>query len=175
MVWQQNGGPEQFFIDVSGITEPIEVVITDGLAEVRLFRNYFSYLRNSNQTIICLPGICHLLTEGNIDKMEAMKILRANHLLGKSAAGVITIAYEKDHISIKPIIWVRDTATLYEETACASGSLVAAYHLNREEKENEVVVFQPSGTSYRVVFYPNKTIGLSGPIEDVVERTIEII
>ena len=50
-------------------------------------------------------------------------------------------------LSIKPVVWVRDIATLFYETGCASGTTAVAIveALKQKQNLNSLPILQPSG------------------------------
>lgn len=60
-------------------------------------------------------------------------------------------------------MWVRNTKTLYAETACASGTLAAAYYLYLRTGQTNFTITQPSDSNFKIKIIHN-TISLSGPI-----------
>ena len=91
------------------------------------------------------------------------------NLLQKSAAGVIGVKEYGKTRTIRPIVWVRDTKTLYEETACASGSLALGYYLSKNLYLGSFLIRQPSTCVYRVEV-DAKFVSLEGPILGVGRR-----
>ena len=124
--------------------------------------------------IYSMPGIKYFLSKRIFTKLTAKKVLNKNKLLENKAAGVIsykTIGVNK--YEINPIVWVKDTTTLYEETACGSGTLALAYMLYKKMGIKKLNIKQPSGFVFRTKI-TKKEIIISGPIISVKKENINI-
>lgn len=173
LVWEKNKLPNEFFIESSGTDESVNVAVGIDYAEISLPLKNFSLVEKEKGQLISIPGICHLITNKDIGKKGAKRVLKENGLLNKKAAGVISVKRVGSDIFIKAIVWVRDTETLYEETACASGTLAVGYLLNRSMGRNTFCITQPSKSKFIVTVRKN-TISLGGPIIEMKEKFIEV-
>lgn len=105
--------------------------------------------------VVRLPGITHLLLDEErhpfpADYAAAAAMLREVHGLDGEAVGCIWYAAAKEY-AIKPVVWVRSTASTYYETGCGSGSLALALWLGtRQNLPATVFVRQPAGGSIGV-------------------------
>lgn len=88
-------------------------------------------------SLVRLPGISHLLLDLALHPYPGRPgetvpgILRRYGLDEAPAAGCIWFGEHGGRRFIKPVVHVRDTATIHEETACGSGTLALALHLSR--------------------------------------------
>lgn len=173
VVWKENKLPKNFLIESSGLKKEIKVTVKPRFSKIEIPVNSFS-TPYKNKFIVDMPGICHLITNTEVvSKDQAQKILKDNHLLGKEAAGVISVRNAKIKTTINPFVWVRDTKTLYEETACASGTLALAYLKYRNGEGKILKIFQPSGTIF-IVKIKNRNISLEGPIKNMSVKDVVV-
>jgi len=112
---------------------------------------------------VALPGIDHLLINerdfafpGNTGNIE--RLLRtAERLLALSASpaiGLIWYSHQPDNGAvINPVVYVRSTNSLVNETACGSGSI--ALHL-AVSTESSLDVMQPSGSTLKTTIQRSK-------------------
>ena len=106
--------------------------------------------------IVALEGITQVITYQPLKtdskeeiKLQGFKILNKLRLTRSvPAAGIMFAKKQKGVISIKPVVWVRDIATLFYETACASGTTAVAIveALKQKRNINSLPILQPSGT-----------------------------
>jgi diaminopimelate epimerase len=112
--------------------------------------------------LVCLPGITHLCLDEERhpfaeDYAAAAAALRARFGLDGDAVGCIW--YKTSPVcAIKPVVWVRSTASTHFETGCGSGSLALALWLARGQNfPTDLKVLQPSGSRIGV------RLGVDGP------------
>lgn len=112
--------------------------------------------------LVRLPGITHLCLDEELhpfaeDFEKASTALRARFCLDEEAVGCIW--YRICPVcAIKPVVWVRSTASTYYETGCGSGSLALALWLGRGKNlPTDLRVLQPSGSEIGV------RAGVDGP------------
>jgi len=82
-------------------------------------------------------------------KQIGFKLLKSFDLIKTvPASGVMFISRKNGVLSIKPVVWVRDIATLFYETGCASGTTAVAIveALQQKQNINSLPILQPSGT-----------------------------
>lgn len=111
--------------------------------------------------LVSLPGIDHFCLYEQIhpfpvNYIEQVQNLRQRYGLQGPAVGCIwyqtTPAY-----CIKPVVWVRETASTHFETGCGSGSLALALWLGYGQKfPLELEILQPSGSSISVLLSKQK-------------------
>ena len=173
LIWQQKG-ENNFFIESSAIIDPIKVKTLSHYAKITLPLKNFELREVKVGSLVVVPGISHLIVNQSVSKEDVRKILIDNGLLENKAVGVISVKKEGNRINIKPTIWVRDTKTLYEETACASGSLAVAYFFSRLEYSHNFIIQQPSGKDFMVTIVNKRFISLGGPILGIREKSISL-
>jgi len=173
VVWKEKKFPRDFVIESSGMNKGIQVSVGPKSSKITIPISSFSR-PFAGKPIVCLPGICHFVTSaGIINKPKAKGILKKNNLLRKAAAGIISVIPKGNGVAIRPVVWVRDTKTLYEETACASGTLALAYLKYKNKEGKAFVIIQPSGTEFRVAF-KDGLVSLSGPINNYSVRELVV-
>lgn len=164
---QKNKKP--FWLESSGIKTELKVTVSKN-------KSAFSMLIKDIRSLsdICtLPGISHIVTEEIFTKEGAKLLLEGNSLIDQKASGVISYKKERTIYKINPIVWVKATKTLYEETACASGTIALAYILYKKNGIKNLSIKQPSGVVFKTSI-KNQIISLSGPIINVQKSRIEI-
>lgn len=87
-------------------------------------------------------ALCHRLRAAGRDARAARHRRRA----GASAVGAIFL--DRAHGSIKPVVFVRETASCVAENSCASGSVATAVVLTADFADGitEIGIGQPGGT-----------------------------
>ena len=119
--------------------------------------------------LVRLPGITHLCLDEKLhpfpeDFCGAARALRHRFALDGEAVGCIwyrTIPA----CAIRPVVWVRSTATTHFETGCGSGSLALALWLGRGQNlPTDLSVLQPSGGSIGVRVTPGGPAWIFGPV-----------
>jgi len=117
--------------------------------------------------LVRLPGITHLCLDEKLhpfpeDFVQAAAALRARFGLDSEAVGCIWYGAE---VSIKPVVWVRSTASTHYETGCGSGSLALALWLGRGQNlPMDLQVLQPSGSEIGVKVIPGGPAWIFGPV-----------
>lgn len=112
--------------------------------------------------LVRLPGISHLLLSEERfpmpadKKAAAMRLLAETGLSEEPAAGIVWWRRGRHGLQIWPVVFVRDLETLYEETACGSGTLALALARHVASGEDEFSVRQPGGDSLSVRFLREK-------------------
>ncbi|MCL2173919.1 hypothetical protein FWH58_01295 [Candidatus Saccharibacteria bacterium] len=102
---------------------------------------------NRTVSIVDLGGIVHVViaaaVPNNIATIQT-RIINDLGLADRSAVGTIWLERIKEKVSITPIVWVRDTGTLFSETACGSGAIAAAIVAGARQ------IIQPTGQTITV-------------------------
>jgi len=160
-----------FQLESSGFTDLIDLDVSKSHAQISL--SHTSFNLNLETKLCILPGISHLITEEQITKESTLRLLEEHNLAAEKAAGVMSYAQENENYVLRPIVWVRDAETLYEETACASGTLALAFYLHHTKGKKKFSIVQPSGSIFEVELKDDYLI-LSGPIHEVAKREISI-
>ena len=144
----QQGG-----IEVSGKAEPVFASITDNQVELE-FSTLFNIHPDENSVgriIIGIEGITHMICpeppplDASIFSLQMLQELGLTNL---EASGVIFVQSHLDGIAITPYVWVRETGSLTQESACASGSICAAIWQSviRKNEAMDLPIYQPSGS-----------------------------
>jgi histidine racemase len=139
-------------VEISGAQKPLHANVYGKKVEVEVpVRPDLSCVQIlDKKTIVDIEGIRHIIVEGKPPELaynEAKKILAGINLDSVKAAGVLYTEITKQTVYMKPFVWVRDTNTIIEESACASGSVcVAMWQAVLLGKETLCLkVRQPSG------------------------------
>jgi len=143
-------------LEVSGAREPVQVVVSKQGVEVEMpvKRDARSVRRDGGVTIVELEGITHAVVYRPAPadaRAGAYRLLDEYGLLGAEAAGVLYTEWRMDGVRIIPLVRVRDTDTLIEETACASGAVAVAVAeaVSAQREAVDLQVEQPSGGKIR--------------------------
>lgn len=154
---------KEFNISVSGINDLIKANITEinnnnfyskititkmnyqiMQSDIQEDRNYYDFVN--------MKGISHILVNENKYPFNKKNYLdRVKYLIDtlsmreKNAVGVIWYNKDNKNISIKPVVWVKNTDSYYYESACGSGSLALGLFLSQNKKEKSTYkIYQPS-------------------------------
>jgi diaminopimelate epimerase len=140
-------------LEVSGVGRPLSVEIHDRMVRVEMpIKRELSSIKSiQGQTVVELEGISHVVLRRAAPrdaKEEADRLLNELGLKSLEAAGVLYCQQYEDGVSMSPIVWVRETATLVEEKACASGTVCVALveSANAGRSVDNLKVYQPSGS-----------------------------
>ena len=185
----QDGKDGIIDLEVSGTDKTMSVTVKGGqaMAEIPVKPDLKSVsTRASGEMIVQLDGISHLVTrEGQptasrlqaISDLEARKaevkaILAEVGLASHPASGVMLVReLPGGKLALDPYVYVRDTGTLYYESACGSGStavgMVQAIACESSVKALEIL--QPSGMTLNVQVKRNEKefqqALVNGPVE----------
>lgn len=171
----QEKGWSYLSIESSGYKQVISANFGDKKAAFSLDSGQFLYKKVEDGELISIPGITYLVVDKRIEKDKAKELLKKYNLLSLPASGVVVLERCNNNWNIRPIVWVRNIESFYEETACASGSLAAAFCLRQKGISGEYAFLQPSGSVFKVKFVDKNQIEVSGPIERALKREEKIL
>ena len=132
-----------------------------------------------NLTLVRVPGIAHIIQEGEPPSPENLPEFceRQRLLCGvehEEAAGHLWVSFPEEHpdagtkvLTLRPVVWVRDTKSLCSESACGSGTLACALAMHAKGGAERYLVRQPSGCSLSVSMQQNDDgwdIWVGGPV-----------
>lgn len=171
MVWenvglQKQAGLLQGRISVSGVEHPLRLKVA-GLEQKHPVYWVQMPLGDGSLThcvqelkpglgMVSLPGIVHFCLDEQLHPFPAnyqafAQNLRQDYGLDGPAVGCIWYRAGSAY-HIKPVVWVRETASTYFETGCGSGSLAITLWQGRGKNlPLELEVIQPSGSSIGVL------------------------
>lgn len=163
-------------LSVSGVEEAVELRVVDedecwvemplpgsGAAQawVRELEPGLGLVRLPGITHLCLDEERHPFAE---DFRGAAGVLRARFALDEDAVGCVWYRTSPE-CSIKPVVWVRSTASTHYETGCGSGSLALALWLGHGKNlPTDLRVLQPSGSRVGVRVTPGGPAWIFGPV-----------
>ena len=172
---KSNGEDASVKFKMSGTTDVINVVIKDHNSKLVLPIN-LSYadmvsVVNDGVWLAKVPGITHLVITENSELFNrqatddyVLELMDKFNLRSELAAGVMFWDTKKS--ALFPHVFVRDTGTLYAETACGSGTIACAL----TAKNNGVMtITQPSGMALSVSVLIRDDIVLSAAIDGPVQ------
>nr|WP_242960927.1 diaminopimelate epimerase [Clostridium peptidivorans] len=126
-----------------------------------------------------LPGIIHFIVDcdGIKDKQDFFTKFKSELNLDKlDAFGVMF--YEPRKTFLEPLVYVRETESLFWERSCVSGTTALAYALSYDKKENlNIEINEPGGKLLVEVNWCEgkiKSIKLDGKVTIVAEGTLHI-
>ena len=162
---KEEDGSLKFLLESSGVDNLLEAeVFVDKenqpykvKVEMPIFRDKNSVKKEGIFTIVRLKGITQIIVDEsdlkfnqNNYKQEFIKIRDRFGLSDELAVGVIWKSKVANKISIKPVIWVRNTDSYYYETSCASGTIATALSEIKNENNSDSIkkydIYQPSGS-----------------------------
>lgn len=179
---QHNGN---VILEVSGAERLLKVQVAASMVRVEMpIKHELESVRQiGDRTIVSLEGISHVIVYQSPEpdaKVQADRLLTELGLKELEAAGVLYCEPREDGIYMTPFVWVRDTATLVQETACASGTVCVALAeaVASGDRRTELRVYQPSG-GFIIAFVEVKDDRFSqayieGPVEILEERELAL-
>lgn len=104
-----------------------------------------------------LPGICHLITFGEFPHKHnrddiSRRMIEEFGLLSETAVGCMWLTENGGRRVLHPVVWVRDTGSLCQESSCGSGSLACALVLHKLYGDMKFEISQPSGYNLTAEF-----------------------
>lgn len=152
-------------ISVSGVEHPVQLRLDHDHQGPRYWvrmplksSNVSSFIQELDPglTLVTLPGITHLCVDETLhpfphDYINFSQKLREHYGLKGPAVGCVWYA-PKPSYSIKPVVWVRETASTHYETGCGSGTLAIALcwgqkmNLPQKNLPLNLQILQPSGS-----------------------------
>ncbi len=150
---------EHFKSPLVGIVSGKKTSLVIPLGEIKLTKI------ESNIYIVELPGIAHIVEYGIKSKGKLSSKFSHPLMKGYLALGYIFISKKQNnYFKIEPTVLVKKTKKIFEETACASGSIATALVLQDLHGLINSIIKQPSGSLYEVCISNKKnTIKISGP------------
>jgi diaminopimelate epimerase len=141
---------------------PVRIVTMDGITHVLLNTSDFKFSENSYREF-------------------SKKIRTELQLTELDAVGVIWwTANTENNFEIKPVVWVKNTDSLYYETACGSGTAALAIAIAEQSKKSiSVLVQQPSGKTISAnVFCDSRgaitNVAIGGVVDIIAKGTLYI-
>lgn len=153
-IWNQMTASEKVLLKVSGLDSILRSTVVDD--EVTLFfpKNFLNSKSKVDEgMLIDFLGISFLVSDEKFLGKD-FDLLIKKYGSESPAFGLVTITEETNNrFGITPLIWVRDTETVIEESGCGSGSLAACLvYREKYNNDNTFSVIQPSGSDYTIIF-----------------------
>lgn len=184
------------FYDTDGLVD-IEVYVsghegtTDVIADVKNQKAYVAMdaplaektvkVKGGDYKLIQLPGISHLIVEGQEDEkfvQDALEVLKKDYK--DEAYGVIF--FDKEKLELVPFVYVEGSDTLFRESSCGSGTVAVVNYLEDDidglDEDYKVSIKNPAGELEVFVyeFEDGKKLCVGGEVElsEVEKKSIDI-
>lgn len=173
-------------VEVSGVDEDVAVRVFSRNGDLPFAEACLHFRRlpepehiPGNLTLIRVPGIAHIIQQGQPPCPgelpsfceQQRRLCGVNH---EEAAGHLWISFpdenpdaETETLTLRPVVWVRDTNSLCSESACGSGTLACALAMHAKGGALRYLVRQPSGCRLSVRMQKNDDgwdIWVGGPV-----------
>ena len=184
------------FYDTDGLVD-IEVYVsghegtTDVIADVKNQKAYVAMdaplakktvkVKCGDYKLIQLPGISHLIVEGQEDEkfvQDALEVLKKDYK--DEAYGVIFL--DKEKLELVPFVYVEGSDTLFRESSCGSGTVAVVNYLEDDidglDEDYKISIKNPAGELEVFVyeFENGKKLCVGGEVElsEVEKKSIDI-
>lgn len=178
----------QGLIEVSGVDRPLEFLTKNGVIEIEMplpaNKEVIKLIKEG--MIVQLNGITQIVVIDpevqNIQSPREMlkRLLKSKkyNLTEQPAVGVSY--YDTKTSSAQFCVWVRNVNTMFDETACGSGTCAIGLTLATINKENTaVIVTQPSGETIKTTsLYKNNTVyksTISGKVTKLYDKELTLL
>lgn len=172
-------------VEVTGSNEVLKVSVdlNKGIASIEMpIPKSIEYIEIKELGIfpmVIIDGIFHVIAE-NLEATDKNFNYFKDYIVNKyqiEAFGVMFFKRDKNYIT--PVVYVRDTDTVFFESSCGSGTLATAYYLSKDlEGDNfEYSIKQPGGIIESKVHKKNnkvESITIGGSVELSKCITIEL-
>jgi len=143
-------------IEVSGVSFPLNFNVKGGIVtlEMPLPKEGRIVEIVEEGTLVHLDGITHFVTESAQKKpREILENLKISNQYDFSSYPAFGVSYfDPDTLRAEFCVWVREVDTIFDETACGSGTCSIGVALAMKEKCSiEQNVIQPSGQIIRTI------------------------
>ncbi len=142
------------FIEVSGVTKPLQFKVKDGDIELEMPlppANKVSKVINEG-TLVTLDGITQLVVidpeqRESQTARELLESLLAENKYGLGGQPAVGVSYyDEDSKKANFCVWVKEINTIFDETACGSGTCSIGVAVATSQGEDVALeVVQPSG------------------------------
>ena len=184
------------FYDTDGLVD-IEVYVsghegtTDVIADVKNQKAYVAMdaplavktvkVKGGDYKLIQLPGISHLIVEGQEDEkfvQDALEVLKKDYQ--DEAYGVIF--FDKEKLELVPFVYVEGSDTLFRESSCGSGTVAVVNYLEDDidglDEDYKISIKNPAGELEVFVyeFEDGKKLCVGGEVElsELEKKSIDI-
>lgn len=169
----KSGEQRSILLEVSGVEEKVECIIDydgnvyTGTVEMPLPKSIDKVSLNYKDKIyelwvIFLPGITHIIFEKEMcgedyESFAEAAIKEWGKSFSEEAVGLIL--FDEELCLIKPLVYVKNTDSLYWERGCGTGTAaVGAYVSQKNRKSVNIPVKQPGGTIIAETLFEDKRI-----------------
>ncbi len=171
-------------IEASGVGRPLAFAVKDGdvSLEIPLAREG-AVSEVPEGYVVRLEGIVHLVVVRSVPSTDTpramLQALLADNRYGFSeeAAAAVTF-FDFSSSTAQFTVWVKNINTMFDETACGSGTAAIGTALAFKEKATQrLSVIQPTGQSIQVEasYKPDgETVWISGPVATLYDNALEI-
>lgn len=149
-VWLLTGGKDcEGLIETSGSIRPLNFSVRDKLVTLEMPPP--NVKETEQGSLVTFDGITQLVTF-NKPTRKILKDLLARNWMGLSERPAVGItSYDKTTSKAEFSVWVKDLNTIFDETACGSGTAAIGAALAKQNRKNQTLeVLQPSGNVIQV-------------------------
>ena len=120
--------------------------------------------------VVFLPGIAHIMvTKDELDAGTAERVIR--DWCGRlSAAGLGIMLFDKNRNTLRPLVYIPGSDTLFWESSCASGTAALGAYLAGSSEPVSLAVAEPGGALR--VYAEKGSVDLSGRVAILDKRQI---
>lgn len=172
VVWLlANGKDSNGLVETSGSDVPLRYCINNGI--VTLEMPTASVSRTKQGTLVRFDGITQLVAPTASTRKLLKKLISSRSLALKKCSAVGVSNYDKITKQARFSVWVKEVDTIFDETACGSGSAAIGIALASKTKQNQsLVIKQPSGEPMSVTV---RSISKGSDVTAEISGTVQII
>lgn len=169
----------QGLIEVSGVSRPLEFLVKDGevILEMPLPEKGHLVEDVEEGSLVHLDGISHLVVTADkelAEPRELLELLLKTNKYDCASSPAFGVSYFDQRTgAAKFCVWVKAVDTIFDESACGSGTCAIAIAKTSENKQSqELEILQPSGKTIRAVTELN---GASGVAKAFIAGKVDVL
>lgn len=152
--WLLTGGKDGAgLIEVSGVERPLRFKIVDGVVSLEMPLPVGGQLARyvADGTLVQLDGIAQLVIDRDMRERQTPRSLLtrilADNMPGLASQAAVGVSYyDQESRKAEFCVWVNEVDTIFDETACGSGTCAIGVALALSRKRSvSLPVIQPSG------------------------------
>jgi diaminopimelate epimerase len=176
-VWVLSGGKDgSGLIKTSGYNKPLKYKIVKGIVKIEMPQ--CKIIKYDNGVAIEFDGITQYVVESGSTGKILEELLKSGYMDSKSQSAFGVSRYEPKTNKAFFSVWVRNVNTIFDETACGSGTAAIGIAQAVNLKKISLDIIQPSGesitTSAEVEDQKVIKSEISGPVEIIYAGDLEL-